>query len=189
MKLILPLLAAFLLAPVLQAAPQSPPAPLIPEWKQVALENAKCNIDMPARMNFRKVERIEQPEGRGLFGAEGVVSTDQSKMGMFLVMSGVTTKFSGSQKDLRRFIGFLSGKVDGMMQKMFADAFTLKEKRPITWKTGTGTDYIYQTNTEKVSVRMRKLILSDRAYFLIGVGAPGDVERFLKSLDPLPVGG
>lgn len=188
MKLILPFLALILTASVLKAAPQSPPAPLVPEWKRMKLENAKCQIDMPARVNFRKVERIEQPEGLGLFGAEGVVSTDQSKVGMFLVMSGVTTKFSGSQKDLRRFIGFMSGKVDGMMQKMFADAFTLKEKRPLAWKTGTGTDYIYQTNTDKVAVRMRKLVLSDRAYFLIGVGAPGDVERFLKSLDPLPVG-
>ncbi|MFZ4775272.1 MAG: hypothetical protein ACOYM3_07920 [Terrimicrobiaceae bacterium] len=188
MKLILPLLSVCLAATVLQAAPQAAPATLVPDWKRLTLENAKCGIDMPARVNFRKVERIEQPEGRGLFGAEGVVSTEQSKLGMFLVMSGVTTKFSGSEKDLRRFIGFLSGKVDGMMQKMFADAFTLKEKRPVTWKTGTGTDYIYVTNTDKVAVRMRKLILSDRAYFLIGVGAPGDVERFLKSLDPLPVG-
>lgn len=154
----------------------------------MALESGKCQVDMPGRVNFRKIERIEQPEGLGIFGAEGVVSTDQSKLGMFLVMSGVTTKFTGSQKDLRRFIGFLSGKVDGMMQKMFADSFTLKEKRPITFKNGTGVDYIYLTNTDRVAVRMRKLTLSDRAYFLIGVGAPGDVDRFLKSLEPLPVG-
>jgi hypothetical protein len=114
------------------------------------------------------------------------VSTDRSKTGIFLVMYGVTTQFKGSSKDLRRFVQFLSGKVDGLMQKMFADSFTLKEKRPVEWKNGSGTDYIYDTPGSPVFVQMRKLILGDRAYFIIGVGAPADVARFIKSLDPLP---
>ena len=171
------------------AAPEQPISALVPKWQRISLADAKCAIDMPARMNFHKVERMDQPEGRGIFGVDGVASADRSKMGIYLVMYGVTTKFNGSLKDLRRFVQFLSAKVDGLMLKMFADSFTLKEKRPIEWKNATGTDYFFDAKGKPFAVQMRKMILSDRAYFLIGIGSPSDVARFMKSLEPLPIGG
>ena len=185
----IPILAVLCAIVTASAAPEQPITALAPKWQRVSINDAKCAIDMPARMNFHKVERMDQPEGRGIFGVDGVASADRSKMGIYLVMYGVTTKFSGSTKDLRRFVQFLSGKVDGLMQKMFADTFTLKEKRPIEMKNMTGTDYFYDPKGKPFTIQMRKLILSDRAYFLIGVGAPEDVARFMKSLEPLPLSG
>lgn len=166
-----------------RAAPST--VALVPKWHRVTIAEAKCAIDMPAPRNFHKVERLDQPEGRGIFGVDGTVSTDRSRMGIYLVMYGVTTKFQGSKKDMRRFVQVLSGKVDRLVQKMFADSFTLKKKHPISWKNGEGTDYIYGGGGKDFTVQMRKLIFSDRAYFLIGVGSPADVARFMRSLEPL----
>ncbi len=171
-----------------QAAGPSPtPVPLVPNWKTVTIKEAHCKVAMPAKMNFRKVERLEQPEGRGFFGAGGVMTDDPKKMGMYLVIYGVTTQFDGSPKDLRRFVRFLSDKVDGMVRKMFSDSFTLGEKKPVAVKGGTGLEYVYETHPSPFSVRMRKIVLSDRAYFLIGIGREGDVTDFFESLEPLPV--
>lgn len=168
------------------AAPSGAAAPLAPSWRRVTLENARCRIDMPGSVNVRSVERIEQAQGSGVFAAEGVAATSGRNVGMFVVISAVTTKFAGKPRDLRRFMGLLSMVVDAMLRKELAKSLTLQEKRPVASAGGEGTDYIYRAPGEQFAVRLRKLTLTDRAYFLIVIGSPADARRFVESLEPLP---
>ena len=170
------------------AAPSGAASPLAPAWRRVTLENAQCRIDMPGALNVRRVERIEQAQGSGVFAAEGVAATGGRGVGMFVVISAVTTKFAGKPKDLRRFMGLLSLVVDAMLRKEFAKSLTLQEKRPVACAGGEGTDYIYRVPGERFAVRLRKLALADRAYFIIAIGAPADARRFVESIEPLPAG-
>lgn len=170
------------------AASGGTPAPLVPSWRRVTLENGRCRIDLPGTVNVRHVERLEQPEGSGVFAAEGVAATGGTAVGMFVVISAVTTKFAGKPKDLRRFMRLLSLVVDVMLRREFAKSLELQEKRPVSCNGGEGTDYIYRVPGGQFAVRLRKLSLSDRAYFLIAIGSPADARRFVKSLEPLPAG-
>lgn len=140
---------------------------------------------MPGTLNVRHVERLEQPEGSGVFAAEGVAATGGPVLGMFVVISAVTTKFAGKPKDLRRFMRLLSLVIDAMLRREFAKSLELQEKRPVSCHGGEGTDYIYRAPGGQFAVRLRKLSLSDRAYFLIAIGAPSDARRFIESLEPL----
>ncbi len=178
-----------LAASALDAAPQQAGVPLVPRWQRVTLENGRCKVDMPGPINVRQFERLDHADVSGTFSAEGVSGTKASSLGMFVVISAVTTKFTGKPKDLRRFVDLLSVLVEGLLHKEFSKSLLLQEERPVVSRHGSGTDYIYRTPGTRFAVRLRKLTLEDRAYFLIGVGAPADVRRFVESLEPLPAGG
>lgn len=141
---------------------------------------------MPGTVNVRHVEHLKQPEGSGVFAVEGVAATDGTALGMFVVISAVTTKFAGKPKDLHRFMRILSLAVDAMLRREFAKSLALQEKRPVSCEDGEGTDYIYRVPGGQFAVRLRKLALGDRAYFLIAIGSPSDARRFIESLEPLP---
>ncbi len=157
--------------------------PAVAEWRKVAFEEAACEVDLPGPANFKNANRIEQVDGGGWMGAQGFHRSGKTGGGTFLVLYGRTTQTKASSKELRRLTAVVGEKASALIRAEFLKAADEKWTGPVAGSSAADTAYF--TRSAALEARLRKIVYSDRVYFLIGIGAPGDVSRFLDSVKPL----
>ena len=175
----------------LELTPVVPPAPdagngkqpVVAEWRKVTLQEAACEVDLPGPANFKNANRIEQSDGGGWMGAQGFHRSGKSGGGTFLVLYGRTTQTKASPKELRRLVAVVGEKTSTLLRTELLKTADEKWSGPVAGSSATDTAYF--TRSAAMDARLRKIVYGDRVYFLIGIGAPGDVSRFLDSVKPL----
>jgi len=163
--------------------PASKRLPPVAQWQRQMLDEAGCVADLPGPPNIKKTVRIKDAGTGGLLGAQGFRARGNGVFCVVLFARAQST--TASRTDLRRLVTTASEKAHNMLRREFLKAGDQKWSEETSVGGAPATDVSFFTQSPDLEVRLRKIILPDRAYFLIAGGSPSDIARFFDSFEPV----